>query len=178
MNLPELQPWVLGLILGTVGGLIVLQFVWDAWLKRKAKDEAKPVPGASVPMTYVGEVNPLALGLAVNQALELLVRLGPWPRETLFGRLTSVEPVLSIQKTNLWFNSAGQKVGGETVGNVLRVGKDLSALCHELAHLSQMVSLGITDHSFDPKTGKHPGWDKSGLDQADQAYRSWLKVQP
>jgi hypothetical protein len=66
-----------------------------------------------------------------------------------------------------WKNLAGVTVGGELDGDVLKVGRDLSALCHELAHACQREF----DHVIDEH---HQSWPGRGITAADDAYRSAL----
>lgn len=174
----SLPPWMLGVILVAFAGIPVVWFL-KVWLDRRdAKRAVKPIPGSLIPAGYLGEANATALGLAFNNALERIATLGPWPRERLFAALIPVSPVVAVQATFTWKNVAGEQVGGETVGNVMRVGPDWGSLCHEAAHLAELAVTGTTDDGRLPGSLKHPSWVVNGLDQADQAYRSWLKVQP
>jgi hypothetical protein len=56
------------------------------------------------------------------------------------------------------------------VGHILQVGKSLSALCHEMAHLCELV----LDNEVDDE---HKTWDVDGITAAITEYQKWLQHQ-
>lgn len=68
-----------------------------------------------------------------------------------------------------WQNMSGQWVGGEQDGNIVKVGVNLAALCHEVAHLCEMHIEGSYDYD-------HAHWARKGIWAADNVYSAWLSA--
>lgn len=173
LSLPVwLAPFIIVAFLSV--GLIPLYLDW-----RKGKARAASylsVPGDGPHLTYLlepgAEVSPTRIRMAINLAYDALRTHGPWSPADLSRSFEGVR--LDIQASPTWLDSAGQKVGGQDVGSLILVGPSLDALCHELAHVCELVVDRKQDVEQLPGSGKHPTWEKRGLDAADMTYRKML----
>lgn len=65
-----------------------------------------------------------------------------------------------------WLDGAGVKVAGVQIDNVLEVGPDLAALCHEYAHL-------LEDRIDQKVDDAHAGWAANGIQAAINGFDAW-----
>lgn len=106
---------------------------------------------------------------AFFKARDLLWTKTNFPASRVNAALQNVS--IKVMPFNTWKNGAGQTVGGEmTVPFCPTVGKDLSALLHELVHVVEFSNDGATDD-------EHARWEARGVWVADNAYRAWLAEQ-
>ena len=98
---------------------------------------------------------------AVNLAIDALSAV--WTKATVIRQLEGVS--IFVVNGSKWQNIAGQWVGGEQDGGVLKVDIGLTSLMHEMAHLMEFKLTGKTDDS-------HLMWQSNGLYAADNVYRN------
>lgn len=111
-----------------------------------------------------------ALAFALQNAIDRLEDSLAW------GPLASVHDVakrgfvVSIRPELTWLNGSGVVVAGETdlVTRTLFVGRDLAALCHELAHLCDADLSQTIDHT-------HDTWTKRGIMRAIDEWQTFMK---
>lgn len=158
--------WLIWAIaLGSFGALLTWMLVTFHNLKPPV---FLPLPGTSIPLSYVGTVEAARLARAVGLAVDAIERLGPWPSVRLRGALAGTR--IEVRPTLVWSDGV-QMVGGQDFGDLAVVGSDLSALAHELIHVAETMIDGRPDYEQLPGSGKHPTWGPRGLDAADQTYR-------
>ena len=133
------------------------------WLNAQPKWRTLTLPGFSVEVA--GSVNDAQLSNALLLALEVLQPV--WPGASLKG----ADLHIIVMDVESWLNIAGIRVGGEQGGNRVRVGKNLSALAHELAHFFQQTR----DDEID---AAHESWMSRGIWRADDVYRAALRSSP
>lgn len=108
------------------------------------------------------------LSEAFFKARDLLWTKTNFPPSRVNAALQNVS--IKVMPFNTWQNGAGQTVGGEmTVPFCPTVGKDLSALFHELVHVVEFSHDGVTDDA-------HARWEVRGIWAADNAFRAWLQA--
>lgn len=72
-----------------------------------------------------------------------------------------------VHAEKVWIDGWGRKVAGISTGDAVEVGSDLSALCHELAHVLQRRLDNRVEEG-------HVGWMANGIEAAVSAYLAWL----
>lgn len=150
-------------VLGVVGVVIYFKLnqvtrLADAW---------KPLPPPYERTLAI--VAPPQTPENVREALALaqayLALNGPWKAKEIVAVVETLSVV--VNASNDWVDSAGRKVGGQEYFRTVAVGQDLSALCHELAHVCEFVLVGRVDVD-------HVTWAANGITKADEAYRNAL----
>lgn len=160
MSLPGWSAYVLASVLF---GAMLAWFLWTQWKQKKLEASHQAVPGPWA-MKFSGPAKPAAVGRAVGLALAVLQEHTGWSQAKLAAAVQGV--LIQVQPTDAWmFN--GRKVGGLQLPGSVLVGPNLSALCHELAHLAQAVIDHIEDNN-------HLTWESTGIWAADAAYRAEL----
>lgn len=156
-------PYIIAFGLTAIGTYFIAVRPWLA--SRAYWASFKPLTGTTVKATYSGNVSPGTVALALERAVNCLQIYGPWKHEDLLRGLNGV--MIQVKDAEAWTQAiGGQRVGGETVGDVIVVGRDLSALCHELAHLAEaMVDVPPWADN------DHVGWQARGIWRADAVYR-------
>ena len=99
---------------------------------------------------------------ALLHAIEALCSV--WQLAPVYDAVARAGVRVQVMAEESWLNSGGVKVGGEQDGNVLRVGRSMSALCHELAHLLEWKLDAVRDDA-------HAGWTQKAIWAADEKYR-------
>lgn len=128
------------------------------WVKIPLAGGAQYQPGA--------HVNEKRLSEAFFKARDLLWTKTNFPASRVNAALQNTS--IKVMEVDSWFDSVGRKVGGEMVVPYCPVvGKDLSALLHELVHVVEFAHDGTTDN-------EHTKWEVRGVWAADNAYRAWL----
>jgi hypothetical protein len=83
-----------------------------------------------------------------------------------------------VRSTPAW-SDGGRKVAGILNGNVITVGSDLAALCHELAHFLRRELDGVDLQAADAlplaEQHEHLFWQTNGIQTAIDNYTVWLK---
>lgn len=102
---------------------------------------------------------------AMHRAESELAEFTTWTPEQVAFVLDDVRVLVRPDST--WIDGWGRSVGGVQSGGAVEVGSDLSALCHELAHVCQLRINGTTDPL-------HATWGECGIWAADNAFRAWL----
>jgi hypothetical protein len=104
-------------------------------------------------------------------------------RNDAWARLGTNLPEISklkiyVRDTPTW-NDGGRKVAGMLNGNVITVGSDLAALCHELAHFLRRKLDGVDLQAADAlplaEQHEHLFWQTNGIQAAIDNYTVWLK---
>lgn len=68
-----------------------------------------------------------------------------------------------------WTDSYGRTIAGQHIRRQLFVARNLSALCHELAHVVELELNSLVDMN-------HEGWAAKGIHAAIVQYQRWLEV--
>lgn len=76
-----------------------------------------------------------------------------------------------VMEDNSWTDRWGRKVAGLQMGYIIYVGKDLGALCHEIAHLCELEIDGEIDE-------KHETWEGDGINAAVSEYAHMMTRAP
>lgn len=128
----------------------------------------------SVPLGYGNSKVVLTTGVTVDmvkRALEMavncLLSYSHLPENQI--HLAAQNLYLVVLPVDVIKDSYGRMVGGESIPGSSEVGKDLSTICHELAHV---VEYRITFKANDT----HTGWEENGIFPADRAYRAQLEA--
>ena len=163
------MPWLSAAAVFVIVGISL----WAWWRYRKASIPWVPLeshgyyPGSN----FFGpaDVSPKHVVECLQHAESALIKHTKWTAANLavVGPLVHVWAVPAESWTDLW----GRKVAGLQIGYMLQVGKSLSALCHEMAHLCEMV----LDKEIDDT---HSTWKDDGILKAIDEYGAWLKAQP
>lgn len=137
--------------------------------RRRVFDWKKLKTGGSylLPVGYTGR----DLDTCVQAAVRCLKKHTNFPGMLYDATLPRVSVV--VMSTDKWQQPlGGQWVGGETervgAAYVVKVGRDVSALCHELAHVMEYAASGEADY-------QHLAWTDKNVWAADEEYRAWLK---
>ncbi len=172
MTLPAWLAWVIPL--AALGGALVPLFVR---LRKDAVFNARfePVPLVRVPMSYATDAGtaPIAIGRAAELAVASICAHGPWTATEVERALAGLR--IYVNKAETWLNTEGEKVGGETIGDIVYVGPSLKSLGHESGHRAEKVLTGYTAGGRMPDGSLgHPGWVANHLNDADRSYRAVL----
>ena len=147
------------LVLTLVGVAIALIATWAS-----GQIQWKRTPSWNV--KYIAELpfKPEHLDNALTLAVSKLRPVWPLTATTLVAHNTKfiVQPV--PEWTDIW----GRKIAGSSSGQVVTVGSDLAALCHELAHRCEWELDGRTDDA-------HVSWTSRGIHAAIDQYAAELK---
>lgn len=166
----------------TIGSWILVGFLLTCiatggglafWRFYKASHIAwKPLPGLIGVMWFskAADTIPSDIVNALKASVQLLSMWTKWPGEDI-GKLVLTMKIY-VEATPTWGDGYGRKVAGLQAQNVIYVGSDLAAMCHELAHLCELkLDLFIDD--------AHEGWVKNGIQRAVDEFDLWLrKVTP
>ncbi len=114
-------------------------------------------------VAYNTSENDVKLHQAVSVSVGKLKTV--WGFENVLIALENVR--ILIREDNDWIDVYGRHIGGAASGNLIVIGADFTALCHELAHVCELA----IDHTVDDD---HFGWSNKGIALADLAYREWL----
>ena len=158
--------------MGTAIVLLILVFgvaagVMTAAYLRQRIPWKSPIPFCGSGSGFVVPVgfDVLRLGNACIQAGACLVESGRWTQ----GQVDSVLATLHVivVQADSWVDPAsGVRIAGYSDFS-LTVGRDLSALCHELAHLCESTIDRIVDET-------HSRWASDGTHAAIGRYEAWL----
>lgn len=105
----------------------------------------------------------LALALAVTA----LIENGPWSKISVIALANELQILVDPHLS--WVSTQGQHVAGQTYFKTVKVGLDLAALCHELAHVCEEFTDGRVDMG-------HERWAARGIYNATNAYEKKLGV--
>lgn len=107
------------------------------------------------------------LELALALAERCLTDCTVFPRAAIAAVVARASVLVTAEES--WVDAWGRRIGGFTQvsTSTVVVGPDLSALCHELAHLLEAYCFGATDDG-------HVQWMERGITAADEAYRRAL----
>lgn len=140
--------------------LLVLVFVGAgvavAVQLRKPRIQWVKIPsGGGAQFANDPHVDRVRLEQAFLKARELLWSRTNFPPDRTQAALENVS--IKVMPVDSWLNAAGQKVGGEmTVPFCPTVCRDLSSLFHELVHVVEFSSVGVTDDA-------HSEWEARGV---------------
>lgn len=130
------------------------------------------LPWASLPNYYpgarfycAGEVEPKLLVAALQQAETLLIQHTKWTAANM--ALVGHHVRIYVADSESWKDLWGRSITGLQDGYTIIVGPSLAALCHELAHLCEIV----LDKQVDVA---HAAWANEGVIAAIDAYDGWL----
>lgn len=107
------------------------------------------------------------LRAAIEKAQACLVLTG-WSAHAIVDATSNVRVLVNRELE--WRDGWGRKIAGmcDVETGKMEVGRDLSALCHELGHLLLWRIDG-------KRADEHDGaWDARGVDRAISAYQAWL----
>lgn len=148
-------------VFGIMSGFALWRFV------RAPRPDWRNVPGyAAVRCFAPREVTPEDVGLALRLALASLDRPGLWDSAQLRAVVSRLD--IYVRSTNEWVDGWGRNVAGSQIGRTLVVGRDLAALCHEVAHLAELVLEGVEDAG-------HLRWNERGIRAAETDYHRRLR---
>jgi len=155
---------VVGLCAAVVGlvVLMVVRFVaatrieWQQLGATRAKYSAPP------------GFDPELLESALVQARLALARKTDWPGQTI-DRVTADVRVL-VNSELRWIDGYGRKIAGlaDVETGSVEVGRDLSALCHELGHVCLWRIDGVRDDEHGAR------WQARGVERAVSSYLDGL----
>lgn len=160
---PEAQAAVLlAAVLLPVGALLAWLLATRVFVWRPLRSAEVAGAGYAAP----AGVDPARVAAALDEAARALAaHVEGWDATTVSRALRGCRVLVVAAEE--WTNRDGRRVGGEQDGNVLKVGRSLSALCHEAAHLCEAAEPSGADAS-------HGTWARRGVWAADEAYRAWL----
>jgi len=151
--------------------LLVLVFVGAGvavavQLRKPRIDWVKIPSGGGARFANEPHVDPVRLEQAFMRVRHLLWTRTNFPPDRVQTALENVS--IKVMPVDSWLNGAGQKVGGEmTVPFCPTVCRDLSSLFHELVHVVEFSSVGVTDDA-------HSEWEARGVWRGDAEFRAWL----
>lgn len=126
-----------------------------------------PVPGFKGAKCRVPPgVSPGLVAAMLDRATISLMLHGPWNAAKVTALVNSDIHVY-VMDSDAWVDLWGRPISGSQVGHTLAVGRNLAALCHELAHLAESVLDGAVDES-------HEKWPSRGIRAAEADYESKL----
>lgn len=138
--------------------------------RRRRVFEWRRLDSGGVYLLPVGYSGP-DVNACLESAVRCLKRHTNFPASAYDSALPHVSVV--VMASEKWQQVVGgAPVGGETertaAAYVVKVGRDVSALCHELAHVLEYATGGEPDYT-------HAGWTDRNIWAADEEYRAWLK---
>lgn len=140
--------------------LLVWYFVKYVWIWKPLH-----TPGFTVKVAKPADVTEVQVQRAVELAVEQLSTV--WKPFDVRYHMEGVSIlVASVEK----WQSAGQTVGGEQDGSMLKVNKSMDSLFHECAHWLELELDGARDDA-------HANWAAKGIFAADDRYRAALGAQ-
>lgn len=144
-----------------LGSGLAVFFTWRAsiipWVKLTTP--------ARITVAYLlpkGE-DPRRLAAAVDLAYVALANV--WPAPAVHATISTLQ--IFVVNGLTWKNIAGQTVGGEQDGRIIKVPKDLSSLAHEIAHACEFDIDKRVDET-------HEKWATNGITSADEKFRGQL----
>ena len=113
------------------------------------------------------DVNIRLLAVAIHEAAAALAHRSVWA-DRVYAALDGVH--VRIVSTDTWGDNWGRKVAGlDPPGAEVLVGRNLAALCHELAHQCEFVLNRVIDDA-------HAGWEAKGVFAAIDEYAAVLNA--
>ena len=151
---------------------IIVGSVVGVGLYRSAQvnKQFQPVPGipgctvVATPPATAARFGQVALGAA-----RFLADTGLFSYEAILAELGRSANIVS--QTMVWVDRMGQKVGGSTEYIGMMVSSDYSSMFHEEVNLMQIRKYGDAQDTKE-------AWQKLGLWEVDNAFRSWLSKLP
>lgn len=143
------------------GAVLLYQFKTRVWIW-------SPLPSNVENVSFVAPkgYDAARVSAAFDMVAHLLAAGSKWNRQQVSTALK--DSYIFVVNADSWLNTVGQRVAGEQDGAILKVGRDLAALCHEAAHLCELRIDKARDDA-------HAGWDAKGIWRAIDAYAEWLK---
>lgn len=153
--------FIVGLVLAIAGAAVLLV----ARFKAATTVDWRPLGLDQVQVSTPPGLDTDRLVAALAKAKVCLCSV--WDAARVQAALADVK--IRVEPEPAWF-VGGSKVAGvaDPDAGVVTVGRDLSALCHELAHVAQWR---IDRRREDA----HVGWVANGIEAATGVYLAWLK---
>lgn len=109
------------------------------------------------------------LRAAIEKAQECLVHTG-WSAQAIVDATSNVRVLVNSEVR--WVDGWGRRIAGmaDVETGSVEVGRDLSALCHELGHLCLWRIDGVRDDEHGAR------WQARGIERAISAYLAWLQA--
>ena len=149
-----------GLLVLVLGGAAAIMI--PAYLRQRV--DWKRVPGTPYQFTTLTPLDPSVLRDAIIAAFAALRAHSDFSPDVLMA--TGQHLRVSVQRVNQWQSPAhGGTVAGVATGTTIYVGRDLKALCHEIAHACEFIEGG--EGRVD---GAHATWTKRGIFRAVDEY--------
>jgi hypothetical protein len=157
-------------IIGIVVGLIALAGIASIFLRALRYHFVTWRPTQHHATWYSDDpgVTPEEVERALDLAVGALAKHGPWRRPTIERALEGAK--ILITPANSFIDPWNRKVGGLAGPKGVIVGRDLAALCHEIAHLLEMAESGPEFYNVE-----HHGWGERGVWAATDSYTEALR---
>jgi hypothetical protein len=162
------SPVAIGLVLLVCVAVVVTAIMVPAYFRQRI--DWRPLRGSSYKYASLEPISEALLERAVNEAFVTLRSHADFVPATIAAAATNLRIV--VQRVNEWESPAhGSKVAGVTMGTDVYVGKDLKALCHEVAHVCEFMEGGPA-----AVDGTHASWGRRGIYRAVNVYENWLEA--
>jgi hypothetical protein len=173
VNLPNVMTPGAWVILAVALSAILAGFIYMYTRFRKDQIPWNKLVGFYAAKFFVKPVNEdfsaLRLVAALKKSEELLLKHTKWTPDHLSGSFNRI--CVYVMDTNAWRDKMGVEVAGQDPsGKIVVVGKDFSALLHEMAHQAEEAE-NIYDYA-------HANWIVKGIRAAEEEYLEWLKTVP
>lgn len=133
------------------------------WKAVRVANQFKPLPGW--PMASCAAPDGVPLGRvsdAIGMSIVLLKEFRGWDVREVAERCNYI-----VMQADEWTDRFGRKVAGTAMPGCVQVGRNLAAMCHELAHAYELAKDGRTDES-------HEAWQTNGVQRAIDEYERWV----